>query len=268
MTQTETVTRQALEERVTPVLYINKIDRLIKELRLGPEQMQKWLFNIVNDFNRLIDTYAEPRVQGEVEGRRSRTGQVAFGSSKDKWGFNSDMAKAARACRSRTSSRPTTATDAGGAGQEAPAPRGAPRHGRQAPPTARRSAGLPHPQDLAGRPQQRGGQVPAGVRRERPDGHDGHQRRGRPRGGAGRRRQALLGLSLQRRRVYLLNSKKQGKIQSVQIFMGFQREIVDSLPAGNIPALLGLDIRSGETHIHAQGRRARSSPSTTSASRS
>jgi elongation factor 2 len=29
--------------------------------------------------------------------------------------------------------------------------------------------------------------------------------------------------------------------------MGFQREIVDSLPAGNIPAILGLDIRSGET---------------------
>ncbi|MDA4123401.1 MAG: elongation factor EF-2, partial [Thaumarchaeota archaeon] len=47
--------------------------------------------------------------------------------------------------------------------------------------------------------------------------------------------------------VYLLNSKKEGKIQSVQIFMGFQREIVDSLPAGNIPAILGLDIRSGET---------------------
>jgi len=40
------VTRQALEERVRPVLYINKIDRLIKELRLNPDQMQKWLFNI------------------------------------------------------------------------------------------------------------------------------------------------------------------------------------------------------------------------------
>ena len=41
MTQTETVTRQALEERVRPVLYINKIDRLIKELRLTPDKMQE-----------------------------------------------------------------------------------------------------------------------------------------------------------------------------------------------------------------------------------
>src|SRR5207247_5737161 len=58
MTQTETVTRQALDERVRPVLYINKIDRLIKELKLNPDEMQKWLMNIIRHFNQLIDIYA------------------------------------------------------------------------------------------------------------------------------------------------------------------------------------------------------------------
>ena len=60
MTQTETVTRQALEERVRPVLYINKIDRLVKELRLTPDKMQEWLAKIVSGFNNLITIYAEP----------------------------------------------------------------------------------------------------------------------------------------------------------------------------------------------------------------
>ena len=43
MTQTETVTRMSLEERVRPVLYINKIDRLIKELRLTQKKCRKHL---------------------------------------------------------------------------------------------------------------------------------------------------------------------------------------------------------------------------------
>src|ERR1700691_4464272 len=92
MTQTETVCRQALEERVRPLLYINKIDRLIKELRLSPEKMQEWLFNIVKDFNRLIETYAEPEYKKKWQVTVA-AGQVAFGSSKDKWGFNAVLAQ-------------------------------------------------------------------------------------------------------------------------------------------------------------------------------
>src|SRR5438309_9363175 len=50
MVQTETVTRQAVEERVRPVLYINKIDRLIKELKLTPEGIMERIGRIIRDF--------------------------------------------------------------------------------------------------------------------------------------------------------------------------------------------------------------------------
>jgi elongation factor 2 len=48
--------------------------------------------------------------------------------------------------------------------------------------------------------------------------------------------------------VYLIDAKRPGKIQSVNIYMGNTREVVGMLPAGNIPALLGLDYAvAGET---------------------
>ena len=92
MTQTETVTRQALEERVRPVLYINKIDRLVKELRLDAPAMQKWLSNIIAEFNKLVEIYAEPELKEKwkvsIQGN-----SVAFGSAKDRWGFNYNIAQ-------------------------------------------------------------------------------------------------------------------------------------------------------------------------------
>ena len=54
MPQTETVLRQALKERVKPVLFINKVDRLIKELKLTPEQMQEKFVAVIGSVNKLI----------------------------------------------------------------------------------------------------------------------------------------------------------------------------------------------------------------------
>jgi len=92
MTQTETVVRQALGERVRPVLYINKVDRLIKELRLTPEKIQETLGRIVLEVNRLIDMYAEPEYREKWK-LSFQSGTVAMGSAKDRWGFTVPQAQ-------------------------------------------------------------------------------------------------------------------------------------------------------------------------------
>ncbi|HUI86485.1 MAG TPA: elongation factor EF-2 [Nitrososphaerales archaeon] len=251
MTQTETVTRQALEERVRPVLYINKIDRLIKELRLSPERMQEWLFNIVKDFNRLIETYAEPEYKQKWK-VSIQDAQVAFGSSKDRWGFNWDMARA-QGMSFKDIINAYTASTPEELGKKLPLHEAllsmVVRH--HPPPHVAQAYRIPKiwPGDLnsdIGKSllacDERGTTVMM-VTNVVVDPAAGLVATGR----------LFSGSVSNGDSVYLLNSKREGRIQSVQIFMGFQREIVDSLPAGNIPALLGLDIRSGETISNVKG---------------
>src|SRR3970040_523740 len=54
MPQTETVIRQALKERVKPVLFINKVDRLINELKLDADRMQQRFVKIITEVNSRI----------------------------------------------------------------------------------------------------------------------------------------------------------------------------------------------------------------------
>ena len=57
MTQTETVLMQALRERVKPLLFVNKVDRLIKEIKLTPEEVQRKFAKIIVRVNTLIEKY-------------------------------------------------------------------------------------------------------------------------------------------------------------------------------------------------------------------
>ncbi|MEB3786566.1 MAG: GTP-binding protein, partial [Desulfurococcales archaeon] len=92
MTQTETVIRQSLEERVRPLLFINKVDRLIKELRYTPQQIQQRFVEVIREVNNLIDLYAEPQFKSKWK-LNPADGTVAFGSARDKWGFTIPMAQ-------------------------------------------------------------------------------------------------------------------------------------------------------------------------------
>ena len=48
-----------LRNGFSPVLFINKVDRLITELQLNEEQIQKKLDHIISSFNDLIELYCE-----------------------------------------------------------------------------------------------------------------------------------------------------------------------------------------------------------------
>ena len=86
MPQTETVVRQALKEKVRPVLFINKVDRLINELQVTPEDMQERFMAQITTVNTLISEFApaEHRKDWRVS---VADGTVAFGSAYHNWGI-------------------------------------------------------------------------------------------------------------------------------------------------------------------------------------
>ena len=87
MPQTETVLKQALRERVKPILFINKVDRLITELKLTPEQIQERFVKIIMHVNQLIRDIAEP-MYGEKWQGNVADGSVAFGSARENWALS------------------------------------------------------------------------------------------------------------------------------------------------------------------------------------
>ena len=87
MPQTETVVRQALRERVKPVLFVNKVDRLIKEVKLTPEKIQERLKDVIRDVNKFIENIApdEFKLKWQIN---VQDGSVCFGSAFHKWALS------------------------------------------------------------------------------------------------------------------------------------------------------------------------------------
>src|SRR3989304_4841531 len=87
MPQTETVIRQALKERVRPVLFINKVDRLINELKVTKEVMEQRFTKIITEVNARILKLA-PEGQSKEWALNVQGGNVAFGSAVHKWAIS------------------------------------------------------------------------------------------------------------------------------------------------------------------------------------
>ncbi|KAJ7911380.1 eukaryotic translation elongation factor 2 [Mycena leptocephala] len=83
--QTETVLRQALSERIKPVVVINKVDRALLELKISKEELYQTFSRTIESVNVIISTYTDP-VLGDVQVSPEQ-GTVAFASGLHGWGF-------------------------------------------------------------------------------------------------------------------------------------------------------------------------------------
>jgi elongation factor 2 len=252
MTQTETVLMQALRERVKPILFINKVDRLIKEIKLTPEEIQRKFGKIIVRVNSLIEKYApaEHKKDWQV---KVENGSVAFGSALHKWGLNLPHMKAKGVSFADIIDAYTGEHDEIDRKVDALS-RKAPLH---EPILDMFIEHLPNPMDAQpyrqsqiwpGDPNSAVGKGMAKVDPNGPllmcistievDPHSGVVAIGR----------VFSGTVEKGKVVQLVTSRQKGTVQQVYMSMAADRVIIDKVPAGNIAALSGLpSIHVGET---------------------
>jgi elongation factor 2 len=92
MPQTETVIRQAIREKVKPVLFINKVDRLINELKVTPEEMQQRFVKIIQKYNQLLNNIVPEELKDKWD-VKVEDGTVAFGSAYYNWAISASYMK-------------------------------------------------------------------------------------------------------------------------------------------------------------------------------
>ncbi|RZN49973.1 elongation factor EF-2 [archaeon] len=246
MPQTETVVRQALKERVKPVLFINKVDRLIKELKLSPQEMQARFMKTITEINKLIRQMAPPEFKEEWQ-VSVNDGSVAFGSAYANWAINVPYMK-------ETGITFKDIIDMTLDGQSRELARKAPIHQIILDmvidhlPDPEQSQHYRIPQlwrhDLESKTARdmiecnERGNVAMVVTKINVDRHAGEIATGR----------LFSGMLKVGQEVWLSGTKQKKRIQQLGIYMGPDRESMDEVPAGNIVAITGLkDAVAGET---------------------
>jgi elongation factor 2 len=249
MPQTETVLRQALRERVKPVLFINKVDRLIREVKLTPETMQQRFAKLINDFNLLIEQIAEPDYKQKWKVSVS-DGSVAFGSARENWAlsvpfmqkkgisFKDIYAIYEMSEEDRDKwvweNAPLNEVILDMAVKHLPSPIDAQKY--RIPKIWKGDLDSEFGKDLLncnGR-----GEVGFVITRIVIDPRSGKEI------SAGR---LYSGKIVNGMEVYCNNAKKVGKIQQVFVYNGIKPEQLDEVPAGNVLAISGLNVDVGET---------------------
>jgi len=250
MTQTETVLRQALEERVRPLLFINKIDRLIKELRLQPQEIQQRFIEIIKDINVLIQEYADPEFRDKWILDPAK-GMVAFGSAKDKIGLTVPTAQ-------KKGIKVLDVIEAYRKGREAveELQKVIPLHESLLDMVVKF---IPNPIEAQSYriPKIWKGDIDSEVGkamlRADPNGpivYLINDMRVDPHAGLVATGRVLSGTLKPGVEVWLINARTSQRVLQVGLYMGPYREVVDYVTAGNIAAVLGLDkARAGETAV-------------------
>jgi elongation factor 2 len=252
MTQTETVLMQALRERVKPILFINKVDRLIKEIKLTPQEIQKKFAKILMRVNNLIEKYApaEHKKDWQVT---VEDGRVAFGSALHKWGLNIDHMKMKKVTfqdiiDAYTGDPIDVGRKVDELSKKAPLPEPILDMFCKHLPNPYEAQPYRQPQIWPGDVNSPTGQGMATVDPKAPllmcistievDPHSGTVAIGR-----------IFSGSVERgKTVQLLSSNQKGTIQQVFMSMATDRVLIDRVPAGNIGAISGLpSIHVGET---------------------
>ena len=85
--QTETVLRQAIAERIRPVLFMNKMDRALLELQLDQEDLFLTFQRVVENVNVIVATYADDDGPMGIVRVDPTNGSVGFGSGLHGWAF-------------------------------------------------------------------------------------------------------------------------------------------------------------------------------------